>query len=107
MYLFELSEIFRTARIAAGLTQKDVSKLSRISTTTISDFERGNGLDIGVLTLSNMLRTVGLELAAIPCRRQTRTLDDVQRELDAELLPKPPARQRVRHKRGEKKALRH
>jgi transcriptional regulator with XRE-family HTH domain len=101
MNLLELSEAFKSARLAAGLTQQEVAKVAGVGVILVSRFERAALTEMGAVKLIALLRAVGLELYARPAGQQ-RTLNDIARELDAEdsLAPSASVRQRVRHARG-------
>ena len=101
MNLIELSEIFKSARLAAELTQQEVAKLAGVGTILVSRFERAALAEMGAVKLLALLRAVGLELHTRPAGQQ-RTLNDIARELDAEdsLASSASLRRRVRHARG-------
>ena len=101
MNLIELSEVFKSARLAAGLTQREVAKVAGVGAILVSRFERAALAEMGAVRLMALLRAVGLELYTRP-QGQRRTLNDIARELDAEdsLAPGASVRRRVRHARG-------
>lgn len=113
MDILQLANVFRTARLECRLTQQDVARGAGLSVVTVSRFERGELLEIGVVKLLNLFNQVGLELYPRPLGH-SRTLDDIQRERSTGsaslglraamtyLEKTAPAIQRVRHSKGEK-----
>jgi transcriptional regulator with XRE-family HTH domain len=99
--LIELSETFKSARLAARLTQQEVAKAAGVGAILVSRFERAALTEMGAVKLMALLRAVGLELYTRPPGQQ-RTLNDIARELDAEdsLASGTSVRRRVRHARG-------
>ena len=79
MDIIELGQSFRAARIARRLTQQDAARHAGISVATISRFERGDLLELGVVKLISLFRLVDLDLTPRP-RGHSRTLDDIQQE---------------------------
>jgi transcriptional regulator with XRE-family HTH domain len=79
MDIVELGQAFRAARIARRLTQQDAAQYAGVSVATISRFERGDLLELGVGKLISLFGLVGQELIPRP-KGHTRTLDDIQRE---------------------------
>jgi transcriptional regulator with XRE-family HTH domain len=99
MNLAELGETFRNARIAANLTQQQITETTGVPRARISMLETGTLPEIGTVKLLSLFSAVGLELIA---RRPgyRRTLDDVLLEAnDADDTDGPPPRQRVRSRR--------
>ena len=86
MDILELGQAFRTARIEHRLTQQEVAKQAGVSVPTVSRFERGDLLEMGVVKLLTLFNLVGLELYPRPLG-QSRTLDDIQRERIAQATP--------------------
>lgn len=82
MDIVELGQAFRAARIVRRLTQQDAARHAGVSVATISRFERGDLLELGVVKLISLFRLVGLDLTTRP-KGHTRTLDDIQRENSA------------------------
>lgn len=115
MDIVELGLELRAARIERRLTQQDAARHAGVSVATISRFERGDLLEIGVVKLISLFGLVGLELTTRP-KGHTRTLDDIQRIYSAENSPDGannkitnsgdvlPAHQRVRRTRAESAA---
>ncbi|MDR5770118.1 MULTISPECIES: helix-turn-helix domain-containing protein [unclassified Caballeronia] len=95
MDLFELGQAFRTARMAANLTQENVSERSGITRARVSRFETGRLPEIGAIKLLSLFEAVGLELYARPIG-YGRTLDDVLIELRTPEVPVEQTRRRVR-----------
>lgn len=95
MNLAELGEAFRSARMAANLTQQQVADMSGVTRGRISMFETGRLPEIGAVKMLSLFDAVGLELIARRPGHQ-RTLDDVLIE-SADSDDAPP-RQRVRTK---------
>ncbi|MEK7948333.1 helix-turn-helix transcriptional regulator [Pigmentiphaga sp. YJ18] len=93
MNLAELGEAFRSARMAADLTQQQVAEMSGVARGRISMFETGALPEIGAVKMLSLFDAVGLELIARRPGHQ-RTLDDVLAE-PAE-AGDIPTRQRVR-----------
>lgn len=79
MDILQLAKAFRSARFECRLTQKEVARGAGLSVVTVSRFERGELLEIGVVKLLNLFNQVGLELYPRPLGH-LRTLDDIQRE---------------------------
>ncbi|MDH2234700.1 helix-turn-helix transcriptional regulator [Pigmentiphaga sp. GD03639] len=79
MNLAELGEAFRTARMAAELTQQQVAEISGVARGRISMFETGALPEIGAVKMLSLFDAVGLELIARRPGHQ-RTLDDVLAE---------------------------
>jgi transcriptional regulator with XRE-family HTH domain len=86
MDILELGQAFRAARIEHRLTQQEVAKQAGVSVPTVSRFERGDLLEMGVVKLLTLFNLVGLELYPRPLG-QSRTLDDIQRERIAQATP--------------------
>jgi transcriptional regulator with XRE-family HTH domain len=63
--LQEIGELFRSARIAAGMTQEQVAELSGISRPRYRDIEKGAAA-CRATTLINIARALGLELMVVP-----------------------------------------
>lgn len=105
MDILQLANAFRSARLECRLTQQDVARGAGVSVVTVSRFERGELLEIGVVKLLNLFSQVGLELYPRPLGH-LRTLDDIQRERSASSASPgrhdAPAVHRVRHSREEK-----
>ncbi len=55
----ELGARFKEYRLFSDLTQKEVSEQSGVSIFTISQFEKGEGRNIGFGTLLSLLRSIG------------------------------------------------
>ena len=79
MNIAELGLIFRDARLARGLTQRDVALRTGLHPTTVSDFERGVLSELGLTKSIALLEAVDLELVVRP-RGHVRTLDDIAQE---------------------------
>ncbi|RZS81910.1 helix-turn-helix domain-containing protein [Pigmentiphaga kullae] len=79
MNLAELGEAFRSARMAADLTQQQVAEMSGVARGRISMFETGALPEIGAVKMLSLFDAVGLELIVRPPGHQ-RTLDDVLAE---------------------------
>ncbi|MFZ4536113.1 helix-turn-helix domain-containing protein [Propionivibrio sp.] len=114
MDIIELGQTFRAARIERRLTQQDVAKQAGVSVPTVSRFERGDLLEMGVVKLLTLFNLVGLELYP-RILGHSRTLDDIQRERINSAAPLglsvgqeryfeqgKQSSQRVRHSRKEK-----
>ena len=105
MDILQLANAFRSARLECRLTQQDVARGAGVSVVTVSRFERGELLEIGVIKLLKLFNQLGLELYPRHLGH-VRTLDDIQRERSASsatyLGKNAPAIQRVRHSRAEK-----
>jgi transcriptional regulator with XRE-family HTH domain len=71
MNLAELGETFRNARVAAKMTQQQVSELSGVSRVRISLFETGALPEIGAAKMLSLFDS-----------GHQRTLDDVLLEVD-------------------------
>jgi transcriptional regulator with XRE-family HTH domain len=96
MNIAELGSAFRQARLARGLTQRDVAGRTGLHPTTVSDFERGALSELGVTKSISLLEAVGLELVARP-RGHVRTLDDIAEERRAATTTLPgTTRKRIR-----------
>jgi len=79
MNIAELGLTLRDARLARGLTQRDIAKRTGLHPTTVSDFERGALVELGLTKSIALFEAVDLELIARP-RGHVRTLDDIARE---------------------------
>jgi len=79
MNIIELGLTFREARLARGLTQRGVAERAGLHPTTVSDFERGTLVELGLTKSIALFEAVDLELIARP-RGHVRTLDDIARE---------------------------
>jgi len=79
MDILQLASAFRAARINSRLTQQDIADGAGVSMATVSRFERGDLLELGIVKLLNIFKLVGLELYPRPIGH-VRTLDDIQRE---------------------------
>ena len=55
----ELGARFKDYRVFSNMTQKEVSERSGVSIFTISQFEKGEGRNIGLGTLICLLRSIG------------------------------------------------
>lgn len=103
MTLHDLAEAFKTARLHSRRTQAEVASAAGVGTLLVSQLERGALAEIGTVKLLALFQAVGLELVA---RRagESRTLEDIARELDA-AVPNPdskPLPKRVRRSRAER-----
>jgi transcriptional regulator with XRE-family HTH domain len=87
MNILELGQAFRAARIEHRLTQQDVAKGAGVSVPTVSRFERGDLLEMGMVKLLALFNLVGLDLYPRPLG-QVRTLDDIQRERISDATPR-------------------
>ena len=87
MDILELGQAFRAARIEHRLTQQEVAQQAGVSVPTVSRFERGDLLEMGVVKLLTLFNLVGLELYPRPLG-QSRTLDDIQRERIFDATPR-------------------
>lgn len=68
MRLSEIGKRIREQRLALGLTQEQLAKLSQLSRTTINQMENGTLVDLGFAKLSNLLGVLGLDLQAEPAK---------------------------------------
>lgn len=55
----ELGGRFKEYRLFSNLTQKEVAEKSGVSVFTISQFEKGEGRNIGLATVLALLRSIG------------------------------------------------
>lgn len=60
-FIQEVRNRFIRARVELGKSQKSISKVSGVSTATISLFEAGK-VDPGIVTIISILEAVGLSL---------------------------------------------
>jgi len=75
MRLSEIGKRIRQQRLALGLTQEQLAKLSELSRTTINQIENGTLADIGYVKLANLLGVLGLDLHAQPAKGLAHALD--------------------------------
>ncbi len=66
MNLLDLGERIRELRKERGLTQEELAKQAGISRATLSKLENGFISQISVVTLSEILNTLGYELDITP-----------------------------------------
>lgn len=76
----DLGEELRTARLALGLTQEQVSKRARVSRTTLLKLERQVVVDIQVNVLLRILRVLGLDLRTCALDTSRPDFEELQRQ---------------------------
>ena len=64
VFIQEVRSRFIKARLELGKSQKGISKVSGVSTATISLFEAGK-VDPGIVTVISILEAVGLSLSIV------------------------------------------
>jgi transcriptional regulator with XRE-family HTH domain len=68
MHLFEVGKMVREQRMAVGLTQEQLARLSGLSRTTVNQLENGTLADLGFAKLGHLLNVLGLDLHGEPAK---------------------------------------
>jgi transcriptional regulator with XRE-family HTH domain len=63
-----IGQVIQAARLASGLSQREVSSISGVAQSTVSDVESGRRVP-SAITVERLLRATGHQLIAIPTRR--------------------------------------